>query len=345
MELKSGVGYPQGSIDFDGSPRSREDKAQITGAFGQREHRLTRLCRDDDVLDANHRARRFETVDARVNAGGGNRNHHDSMRAAIQANLRDVFAGRMPQQDFFKRRAALEPQHAGTQPSNGPRGDFEHPYARVIDPHLGMNGTVGHTECRGGARGGIEDGLLCCGRFARRREVNGFLKKRSIERVGLVEQRQRLKTPAREQAFQSEFASGYEAFDQHRLVSGDVPDTREGCFVFATVVRADHAAAGGKRSRLEDTRVRWLSSRTDQFEVWNQQTGIAEFLAHEEFVFRGGDRFGRTESQTKPLGCLRGQERRLISDTDDAVKGSAAFERTRAVGDGNRVIAQGLSRT
>ena len=120
------------------------------------------------------------------------------------------------------------------------------------------------------------------------------------------------------------------------------PDPRESFVKFLWVVGADDAAAGGKGGRLENAGVRRVRCGSIKLEAWDQQPGIAEFFAREEFVFRGGDGGGWAEAQTEALGCLGGDESRLIAHRDDAIERSARGEGIDTVGDGNGVVAPGI---
>jgi hypothetical protein len=81
----------------------------------------------------------------------------------------------------------FESQHPGAQAANGARGDLQHPDARVVHAHLGMDRAVGQTKRGDGPLGGIEDRVPDGGGLAGGRQIDGFLEKRPVERIGLVE--------------------------------------------------------------------------------------------------------------------------------------------------------------
>ena len=80
------------------------------------------------------------------------------------------------------------------------------------------------TQADGGARGGdrLDDALLDRRRRHRRHPVDRFFEERTVERVRLVDDGQRLQRSVSQQAFNRVFRAGNERLDQHvsmRLVS------------------------------------------------------------------------------------------------------------------------------
>src|SRR5580658_2306963 len=186
FEGQARVGIAQCLDGAFGGFGARENEAEIACPFGERKHFLASFGGDDNVLNALHRSRILNAGDADVNASARNGNHHYRVRSWLE-NLFDRFADGVAQNQFFERLASGEAQDPGTEASNRPRRDFEHPYSRIVDTHFGMNRAVGKTKRGYGELRGIGDRLL-----HRNRYVDGFLKKRTVERIGLIEQRQRL---------------------------------------------------------------------------------------------------------------------------------------------------------
>src|SRR5688572_33389383 len=71
---------------------------------------------------------------------------------------------------------------------------------------------------------GVNDALLLRRGLTRGRDVNRLLEKRTVERVRLVEDRERNKRAAREHSFDGELGAGNERFDQHPVVRVVMPD-------------------------------------------------------------------------------------------------------------------------
>ena len=106
--------------------------------------------------------------------------------------------------DVVTRRGETEDSRA--QPADWPGGDLEHADA-VARPtrHSAWTGPCANP------RAGVEDCANPQGRLRRRVElrrgrVDGLLEEGPVKWIGLVEDRQRLQPPAREDAFESELA-------------------------------------------------------------------------------------------------------------------------------------------
>jgi hypothetical protein len=80
----------------------------------------------------------------------------------------------------------------------GRAGDFEHPHAGCVHAHLGVDRAIGQAERGDRLSSGFDNCRLDRFRLARRRDVDGLLEEGTIERIGLVEYRDDVETPAAE---------------------------------------------------------------------------------------------------------------------------------------------------
>jgi hypothetical protein len=84
----------------------------------------------------------------------------------------------------------------------------------VAPAELGVDGPRLEAEGARRRRHGVGHASLVGRRPARRRDVDGFLERRSVQRIGLVEQRQHVQRAAGEDAFERQLGAGDERFDQ-----------------------------------------------------------------------------------------------------------------------------------
>jgi len=115
-----------------------------------------------------------------------------------------------------------------------------------------------------GARDAVDDGALRVGGGGRRRQVDRLLEERTVERVGLVEKRERLQLTVMQQALQCVLATGDETLNQRGLVrlvalgahlrlSHQRLQPRQRGSEFLGVVRPHHAAAAREGDGFDDT--------------------------------------------------------------------------------------------
>ena len=108
----------------------------------------------------------------------------------------------MAEEQLLERHADTKTQRAPAQASDGTGGDLKDARTFCREPQLGVDGSVHEAQRprsflhRAGAR--------CLDRFgmSRRRHVQRLLEVRTVERIGLVEDRQDREPPVGEQSFQ-----------------------------------------------------------------------------------------------------------------------------------------------
>ena len=197
------------------------------------------------------------------------------------------------------------------------------------------------------------DPLLRLPREPRRRHVDGLLEERAVERVRLVEERERLEPARHEEPLERDLAAGDELLDEQRAgglaAHGDVvaPEERgdapEGGDELVRAVRADHAPARRERPRLQHARVGRAGGRArrvlrerDEREARLRHAGGAQALAHRVLVARGrrgGDRVGlEAEARGDGGGDDGGQVVHRDDGVDRAPGGEAGDLRGGAVG-------------
>ncbi len=113
-----------------------------------------------------------------------------------------------------------KPQSPRTDAADWTRCNFEDEHARSADTTLGVNRPVREPDgrrCRGHRPGNPATQL---GLRLGHRDVNRFLEKRSVQRIGLVEDRERTQAPARHQPFQRELMPLDERLQQQQFVRG-----------------------------------------------------------------------------------------------------------------------------
>ncbi len=152
-------------------------------------------------------------------------------RRPLPTIVRGVLAERVAQEQLLQRNLGRPTRHLGletqcsrTEPADRPRGDLEdenpqHAGFRV-DAAFRMNGTVAQADRRGRVRDGGRDRALNLDRGGRRRHVDRLLEERSVERIGLVEQRQQLKPTVVHQPFDRVLDAGDELLDERDVERG-----------------------------------------------------------------------------------------------------------------------------
>ena len=211
--------------------------------------------------------------------------------------------------------------------------------------------------------GRIEQRFLGRGRFARWRHVDSLLEERAGERIGLVENGQRLEYAVRDQPLDGELPPFDVALHlqgplaeaaQIRVLLEQCANASERRHELSLVVGADHTAAGGKAQRLQHARV-WrtagqragiLGERRSEISRNGQAGGLVE-LAREKLVLAGVRRRRRVKRDAQHRRHLRRQRRRPVAHRRHAVEPHVAegFHRLRHPvvefhGDG--VVAPGI---
>ena len=159
-------------------------------------------------------------------------------------------AERVAHDDVLQRKARFKAQTSRAQPSDraGRHLDEDGPVVAGGPAQLGVN-RAGLEAERARRRGhAFGEAALIGGRQPRRRDVDGLLERRPVERVGLVEQRQHLKGAAGQDALERELRPGDERFHQQlpgrlRDPAGARRDRRAG----ARAARAPPRATGDRR--------------------------------------------------------------------------------------------------
>ncbi len=138
-----------------------------------------------------------------------------------------IFAKRVTKEELLERHCGLriadcglrlEAQRARTQAADRPGGDFEHEDAFSVHPALGVDRTVAQAERGGGAADTADDGALHVVGCGRGREIDRLLEERAVQRIGLVEDRERVQPAAGQQPFERVLTAGNESFDERRRV-------------------------------------------------------------------------------------------------------------------------------
>ena len=174
------------------------------------------MGRDDDVVDARHGASIRDALHLPQPPGSRNRDHHHSGSPRLSLQRGELHAERLPQHDLLQGHAVItEPQHRAASPADRSGREFDQVYA-VPPPEtqLGVNRTGAQPQGRRRVLGGVHHGFLDLGGVPRRRDVDRLFEKRTVQGVGLVEQRQDLQPTIDEQPFERHFRPRDEPFDQ-----------------------------------------------------------------------------------------------------------------------------------
>ena len=190
-----------------------KQESQITTAFGERDHELAFLGRDDEVFDSFDCARILFACAALIHPAASNRNHHDAGRRGIDGDAAHVLTYRVAQNDFL-----LVLQHLRTEAANGARRHFKNPRASLVVSQLDMHWAVSQVQCVYGPLRSGQKLLLYFGGLARRGCVDGLLEKRTVERIWLIEDRQHAQAAVGYDAFEREFAAFDKALDLDEMI-------------------------------------------------------------------------------------------------------------------------------
>src|SRR6266508_467593 len=194
----------------------------------------------------------------------------------------------MAQNDLLERHAHAEAQGARAQPADRARDEL--PDRRLR---------------RFGQPGG--------------RDVDGFLEEWPVERIRLVEERERFERAAIEQAFEGDLDARDEAFDQNAIGAlaelahirsvENFCDVREGRDELRFGVGADDAAAGRQHQRLEHAGIghaardlRGSLAHGERGEGRRRHARLRQPLAHPELVARRAHRRDGIGAQPQRLG-------------------------------------------
>src|SRR5499425_1723255 len=207
-EVERGVRPAQRSLGGRRALAAREDEAEIRGALGEWHHALPLMHRDGDVLDARHRARGLQPRHAFENPGAWNGDHHHPRRGACPLEGSHGPAEGMADDDLFEGHAGAEAEGARAQAADGARGQLDEPGTRFVDSELDVDRPVREAEGLRRLARARDDGRL--GRLGqpRRRHIDGFLEKGSIERIRLVEDGQGTEAALRQEALQRDLDTG-----------------------------------------------------------------------------------------------------------------------------------------
>src|SRR5262249_20510901 len=157
---------------------------------------------DNHVLDPRHRARLPDPRDRLIEPAVQDRDHHDAGRFLLAFPARDILSYRVARDQFLERHTPGETQRLRAEASNRTRMRLEKPRALLVMPQLGMNRAVAEAEYADRLGNRLEQfALRGLGRPGRRR-VDRLFEVRALERIGLVENRER-----------AELAMGGKAFD------------------------------------------------------------------------------------------------------------------------------------
>ena len=183
-----------------------------------------------------------------------------AMRAGAVAR-----AKRVAHDHVFQRKAGFKSQASGAQAADRARGDLDQDRAAVgfAPAQLGVDGAGLEAQRARRRRHRVGDAALIGRRAPRRRDVEGFLEGRAVERIGLVEQRQHLERAAGQDALQRELGPGDERFDEDlpgrvRIgpaqggVGEQALEPRQRRRERGAIVGAHHAAAARQHQRLDD---------------------------------------------------------------------------------------------
>src|SRR3989449_10412477 len=113
-----------------------------------------------------------------------------------------------------RRIPALEPQRPATPPSDGPRGELDQPSPPIVVADFRVDRSVPEPERVDRRLRTRRDFLLGRPREARRRDVDRFLEKRAVQRVGLVEDREHPQRGLRHEPFHRDLPPRPEFLDE-----------------------------------------------------------------------------------------------------------------------------------
>ena len=124
--------------------------------------------------------------------------------------------------DFFEADPGPEAEGPGAEAANRARRQLDNgEFAREADTQLGVDRSLLQPEGPGGIGHGPFEGGESLRRMSGRRDVDGLLKERTVERVGFVEDGEDVEGATVEEAFDGDFHSPDELLDEQRLGLAD----------------------------------------------------------------------------------------------------------------------------
>ena len=188
-----------------------------------------------------------------------------------------------------------------------------------------MDGALAQPERRAGIRGRAGHGRDDLARQPRRRGEDRLLEVRALERVRLVEDRERLERAGAQETLNGHLGARHVALDQERplrVLPGlgeDRANPRGGRRRRPRIIRPDHAAARRQRQRLYDAGKpdlggdrRRVVARADRAMLGLRHSGGGERAPHRSLVARRGRGLRRVAGEPQPLGRERGHAHSLV---------------------------------
>src|SRR6266581_8607336 len=191
------------------------------------------------------------------NSAFGNRNHHDAggdtlARRIPSGEFQRVTEKQLFQPDGFTFPIKGKPQGAGAETADRPRRYLQCPHAIVVDTKLRMDWTMRQAQRSGRLPRAFLDGVLRGFGKSRRCDVDRFFEVWTLERIGLIEDRQNAEDAIGKKSFDRNFLTRNVTFDEHlieiRLASGknlrgfkQAPDARSRREKLLTIVGAHNA--------------------------------------------------------------------------------------------------------
>ena len=152
---------------------------------------------DHDVFNAGNGQGGVAAGNAPEKAGARNRQHHGAGSALFAPQRGQGEAAGVADDQLFVGHPGPKAQRAASQAAYRARRQLQKPGSLVVDAEFRVHRAVAQAQGEGGLLGVLGDGCLQVRIEARRRNVEGFLEIGAVQRVRLVEKRQRLQAPRR----------------------------------------------------------------------------------------------------------------------------------------------------
>ena len=247
----------------------------------------------------------------------------------------------MAQHDLLQAHAAAEAERARAFAPDRAGRHVQRPDALAVHPQFRVDRPVGQPQRCGGLPHGCDHAVLRRLRKARGGDVDRLLEVRPIERVRLVEDREREQFAAAQQSLDRHLVAADETL-HHEAVSGvgalvthvghgeQPPQPFRRAQERSGVVRADHAAAAVEAERLDHDRIRDLRRGRRQVVVEVQhlpgrrrQPARGQPFAQDRFVARAEHGRCRVRRQQQLLRGARREQRARIVHRDHRVQREA----------------------